>query len=248
MNDEFIDTSQYSMKSTDGGVLIHDKVNDQLTKATNTDSGITLEDVSKTPKVDDEVTWVGTAGDKCIGILKGINGDLADVEVSGTIIQVKLELLNKMDNQNKQFSKSRARKFVIDDKNNLIATGWESSLGRILKDNQDYRMISSYDIDGYQFEITKKFSNLSEENQKLFTKPYRRYVVLDEEGKYKYLVDISNAKGLIAKNPGWSLIRESVYRRGLQEKLANFSEDTVNALMNEFEGSMSTAKYKSFKI
>lgn len=218
-----LDTEEYNITPMeDGSVVIHDKVNNELTKAVDTDEGITLSEIPgntiKDLVINGPVTWIDNSGNSSTGRLLEINGGLSQVELNGKIITVNTDLLNQMETTNKGFSKSRARKYLIDSSGNPVAMGWESSLGKLMKDHPDWKLVSEYDLHAYANKVTKKFSNFSEENQKLFTKPYRRYAILDSTGKHLYTVDMSNVKGILDKNPGWTAMKEVEFNKSQQKK------------------------------
>lgn len=145
-------------------------------------------------------------------------------------------------NGQQNFSKSRARKFLVNSKGEMMAMGWESSLGKLAKEHPDWKMVDMYDLDAYKNAITKKFSSFSPENQRVFTKTYRLYAVLDKSGKLQHIVDIDNAKGLVSKNPGWTMMKRYEYFKSLQDKMAGFSDVAKKAVLDSMEGcSLSTA-------
>lgn len=226
-----IDRSQYNMKSRDdGSILIHDKVHNEDTRAIDSEHGINLTEVPKNNlAVGDSVTWRDGERNRS-GKLISVGDDTSHVDCDGKILSINTRSLSKMESENKEYSKSRARHFLVDPKGNLMATGWESSLGKLLKDHPDWKMVDQYNIDGYVADFQKRFSNLDPENQKLFTKPYRRYVILDDKGKFRFMVDITNAKGLLAQNPGWTMVREVEYNQSLQKRFSNFSKENQEFL------------------
>jgi len=235
-----VNRKQYSMTSQDdGSILIHDKIHNEDTRAIDSPHGINLTEVPKNNlAIGDSVTWRDGEQNKA-GRLISVGNDTSQVDCDGKILSINTRSLSKMDSENKEYSKSRARHFLVDPKGNLMATGWESSLGKLLKEHPDWKMVDQYNIDGYIADFQKRFSNLDPENQKLFTKPYRRYVILDEHGKFRFIVDITNAKGLIAHNPGWTMIREVDYNKSLQKNFSILSKENQDLLKER--GSLSTA-------
>lgn len=236
-----IDRKQYSIIKEDNNIYsIYDKVHGEVTKAIDSDHGINLTDVPKSNlAIGDSVTWRDGERNKT-GRLISVGDDTSQVDCDGKILSINTRSLSKMEVSNQNYSKTRARHFLVDPKGNLMATGWESSLGKLLKEHPDWKMVDQYNIDNYISGFQKKFSNFDPENQKLFTRPYRRYVILDEHGKFRFMVDITNAKGLIAQNPGWTMIKEVEYNKSLQKKFSMFSEESKQILMER--GSLSTAK------
>lgn len=243
-----LDTEEYNISPMeDGSVVIHDKVNNEDTKAVDTGEGITLSEIPGNTREDlvigSPVTWVDSSGNSNTGRLIEINGGLSQVELNNKIITVNTDLLNQMKlTEDRGFSKSRARKYLVDGGGNLMAMGWESSLGKLQKDHPEWKLVSEYDLNAFKNGIEKRFSSFSLENQKLFTKQNRRYVVLDATGKLQHIVDIDNAKGLVEKNKDWTMVKEAAYNQKLQEKLAKFSDTTKNLILKNLKGGLNTAK------
>lgn len=231
-----LDTTEYSIFSHDSGrMIIHDKVNDEFSEVLNSDDVIELRDLPGTKtqntnfKVGDTVNWKTANGDIKSGTVEDklkttdpLRKGFITVKLDdGTLVRVEKDKLTLDRDMNTVFSKSRARKYLVDKNNNLIAFGWESSLGRLAKENPSYQIKSEYDINAYRNKINKAFSEFSLENQKIFTKPYRRYVILNESGKRVTTVDITNAKGIIKKNPSYTAVKEVEYNKSQQPKYMN---------------------------
>lgn len=239
--DGSIDTPEYKITAMgDDTLVIKDKINNELTRAIPQEDGIKLQEVIKTQDptptqtltLNGPVTWVDGTGASNTGKLLEINGDISTVLVNDRKVTVQTKLLNKMGESQVEFSKSRARKFLVDKNNNIMATGWESSLGKLKKDHPDWKQVDSYDVSAYNSKIQKRFSSFSEENQKIFTKPYRRFAILDTNGKLKYITDVSNVGGLLKKNPGFTSMKEVEYRKSLQKSLKNFSDANREMIIN----------------
>jgi len=180
-------TKQYDTSlDKDGNVLIHDKVNNQVTKAVDNGNEILLEDI------------------------------------------------NNFDTKKstKQFSNSRRRKFLVDKNGNLIAYGWDTSLGKLLNDNPGSRFEDHYDLNKYCESINARFSEFSEENQKYFARTTSRWAVLDDKGNLKGFYDILTSKTLVAQNENWKMIKRKDYLQEQSNKLACFSMDNRNKIMN----------------
>jgi len=141
--------------------------------------------------------------------------------------------LNDQTKSVKKFSRSKSHRYLVDENEHLIAIGSDRSLGRLKNAHNNWKLIDYFDWKKYETALSKKFSNLSDSNQKLFTLRYRRYAVLDERGKLKYLVDLNNARDLVSRNLGWSAIKESTYNSNLNDKLSNFSEVTRNKIIKD---------------
>lgn len=226
-----LDTTEYSIFSDDSGrMIIHDKVNDEFSEVVSSDDVIELRDIPAVKpkeinfKVGDTVNWKTANGDLKTGTVENKrkssdpneSGFVTVKLDDGTLVKVEKDKLTLDREMNAVFSKSRARKYLVDKNNNLIAFGWESSLGRLAKENPSYQIKSEYDINAYRNKIDKAFSNFSLENQKIFTKPYRRYVILDGTGKRVTTVDITNAKGIVKKNPSYTAVKEVEYNKSRQ--------------------------------
>jgi hypothetical protein len=228
-----LNTTEYHIYSDDSGrMIIHDKVNDEFSEVINSDDVIELRDLPGAKpkdtnfKVGDIVNWKTANGDIKTGMVECKRDSSDPIKKgfilvktdNGELIQIEKDKLTLDRDMNTVFSKSRARKYLVDKNNNLIAFGWESSLGRLAKENPSYQIKSEYDINAYRNKINKAFSEFSLENQKIFTKPYRRYVILDGNGKRVTTVDITNAKGIVKKNPSYTAIKEIEYNKSQQKK------------------------------
>lgn len=244
-----LDTDEYKMTVDPvGSVLIHDKVNNELTKATEIDgAGIKLVEIPIEKDTSDltlggPVVWIDNSGNRNIGKLVEINDNLSKVEYNGKILTVKTDLIHSMDGVNKKFSSTRDRSYLVDKNGNIMAFGLRQSLGKLHKDNPDWKFMDQYDFNAYKNKLQKKFSNLSEDNQKLFTRQNRRFVLVDKSGKRQLTVDIDNVKGLLQKNPGWTAIKETVYNRNIQKNYSNMSSSVINTIIKM--GSLRAAKNK----
>lgn len=226
-----VNTLQYRIfTSSVGDLIINDKIHNEDTIVSKGDDDvIKLEDLpNDKPQskivVGREVSWTDASGNHYKGkVLRANdeNGDVTTVESNGKKISVKKDLIKPIDKKkdmNSTFSKSRARKYLINKNGIPEAFGWESSLGRIAKSHPDWKLVSEYDLNAYKNSLTKKFSMMSDDTQRSFTRPYRRYAVLDNKGELVHIVDITNAKGMVMKNPGWTMVREREYRQSLQSK------------------------------
>lgn len=223
-----LDTEQYTITFSNGFGLIYDKVNREYSEISISDDVIELKDYpnndnkTKSLSKGDKVSWTNADGTTESGVIQNPNvGDnYALITCGHGYRKVNRDLLTK-SSMNTTFSKSRARKYLVDQNNNLIAFGWEQSLGRLAKLNPSSTIKSEYDINKYRDKVQAAFSNFSLENQKLFTKPYRRYVILDQSNKYVTTVDVTNAKGIIQKNPTYTAIKEVEYNKSRQPSLVN---------------------------
>ena len=213
-----LDTEQYSISFSDDGLVIYDKVNSESTAVHDNKGVIELRDLpdgGKKVSVGSKVSWTDAAGDHHKGTLTKYKSGNGYVETSTGTTEVVSKDLIKSD-MNRSYSKSRQRHYLIDSGGNVMAFGHTSSLGKLREEHPDWMEKSQYDLNRYLNKLNKSFSNFSEENQRLFTRSYRRYAVLDENGRLKHIVDVTNAHGLVAKNPGWSMVREAEYRKSHQ--------------------------------
>lgn len=124
---------------------------------------------------------------------------------------------------NRGFSSSTDRSLVIDRDGNIVAIGARQSLGRYVQENPGYRLVGYYKYhrDRAQAQAPKLFSR-GGGSQRSFTRSNYQYVVLNSRGKFMALQDLPNARGLVEKNPGWTMVRKRDYIQGGQEGLTPF--------------------------
>lgn len=228
-----VDTNDLKLtKQGDGSINIHDKTHNENTIAKPDEAGgiklvEEIADSSPELEVGQLVSWKDKSGNACTGKLIEINGGLSQVQKGDEVISVSTDLLNQMNsNETHGFSSCTAsRRYLVDEKNNIMAFGYKSSLGKLAKDHPNWRMLTQYDFNAFKRKLNKRFSNLSEENQKIFTRQNRRFAILNGN-KLETIVDIDNVKGILNKNPGWTAMRETEYNRSIQKKFSNMSEST----------------------
>jgi len=106
--------------------------------------------------------------------------------------------------------------YLVDSDNSVIAEGSIDNLKPIQEKKPESKIVDKYDFDQLNVILAKKFSNLSPEDQKQFTKPYKQFAVLNQFGKLHVITEVGNATDLVNKNPGWSMIRLREYNQSKQ--------------------------------
>lgn len=222
--DKFLKTEEYSIKVLSNNVAeIFDNVNEESTMAVFSDNGIQLSPKAANLIVGGPVTWIDGSGKKQIGTLIQLQGSVAKVKLNGSEITVDTMLLSQGDGTlDRNFSKKRASMFLVDENGNLKAYGWLSSLMALKLKNPTWKIITNYDWNAIQNGL-KNIKQFSEAAQKEFTKTYRIYAVIDKNNKLIGYFDITNAKGLVKSNPGYTAIKRKDYWQSIQPKIKNFS-------------------------
>lgn len=105
--------------------------------------------------------------------------------------------------------KSYSDSILLDSENNVIAVGPEYKFKELLKSNPTWKLSNLYEMP------TSK--------QKLFTSRLRKYAVLDDQGRFKVIVDKNTALELVKTHKDWVMIREREYWQLNQNKLRKFS-------------------------
>lgn len=118
----------------------------------------------------------------------------------------------------------RSPAYLVDKDNSIIAEGSIENLKPIQEKKPESKIVDKFDFEQFNVLLAKKFSNFSPENQKLFTKPYRQFAVLNKFGKLHVITEIGNATDLINKNPGWSMVRLREYNLSKQPKQISFTD------------------------
>lgn len=220
-------TNEYSIRSYSDNVLsIKDKMNNQITIATFSDNDIQLSPANSKLAPGTPVSWIDGEGSTHYGVLVSINGDKSDVKSGDKIISVSTMLLNSSDKLSKTFTKKRASMFLVDEKGNLMGYGWLQSLMTLKKSHPKWKLITNYDWNAVNNGI-KNIKQFSDSAQRMFTRSYRRYAVVDKSGKLIGIFDITNAKGIVAKTPGSTAIKEKEWNKLNQPKIKGFSNQVI---------------------
>lgn len=117
----------------------------------------------------------------------------------------------------------RSPAYLVDKDNSLIAEGSIENLKPIQEKKPETKIVDKFDFEQFNVLLNKKFSKFSLDNQRLFTKPYKQFAVLNQFGKLHVITEIGNATDLVNKNPGWSMVRMREYNLSKQPKQVSFT-------------------------
>lgn len=215
-------TDEYDLRrQLDGSITIKDKVNNEVTRAVENDNNIELSPV-RSLIVGSSVTWVDGSGTRHIGTLMSTEGELSKVLLNGKLITVKtINLSQGNGTSTKNYSKARASMFLVDENGNLRAYGWLQSLSAMKKAHPKWKIITNYDWNALNNGL-KNIRQFSESLQKHFTRSTRRWAVCDKNMKLVGIFDVTNAKGLVKLNPGYSMMKEKDWNFRTQPKVSGF--------------------------
>lgn len=215
-------TEEYDLRSQkDGSITIKDKINNEVTRAIESEDGIKLSPVRVLIK-GNPVSWIDGTGTKQVGTLVETNGDESKVLLNGKLITVKTNILMSAQAPTKSYSKHRASMFLVDERGNLKAYGWLSSLMALKKANPSYKIITQYDWNALKSGLNN-IKQFSESLQKQFTRATRRWAVVDKSMKLIGIFDVTNARGLVKMNPGYTMMKEKDWNFRTQPKVKGFS-------------------------